>query len=122
LESYADTLELNVWTSSTVTLTVFNQDTSLWDVKVVSHRTPDGEEKTTERIFHVKHVVFAVGFAAGDMPKIPGMESFKGDMMHSLAFKRPQDYLGKKAVVIGACTSGEFPSFPATTNGSSSYC
>lgn len=105
LEFYADSLEINIWTSSTVTSAAFDEGTSLWKVTVVTRL--EGQE--TSRVFNVKHVVFAIGLAGGNpfVPSIPGLDVFKGDAMHSLAFKSPKKYVGKKAVVIGSCTSGE---------------
>ncbi|KAJ7288582.1 hypothetical protein C8J57DRAFT_1214695 [Mycena rebaudengoi] len=70
----------------------------------------DGEQK--EKIFIVKHLVFATGFGSyrGSLPTYPGMasspnENFKGQILHSSQHKKAVDHLGKKVVVIGACTS-----------------
>ena len=68
LEFYAEALELNVWTSSTVTKATRDKETKLWNVVV---RQANGQD----RIFKVKHVVFALGFKGGEgyVPSIPGM-------------------------------------------------
>jgi cation diffusion facilitator CzcD-associated flavoprotein CzcO len=97
-----------------------SQDTTTnrWKVSV---RRVDG----TDRIFNVKHVVFATGIGGiePNMPKFPGVvraiidhaflsrsrisqEKFKGQVLHSTEFKHAKDHAGKKVVVIGACTSG----------------
>lgn len=39
------------------------------------------------------------------MPKIEGMDKFKGTIVHSSQHKTGRDWVGKKAVVVGACTS-----------------
>ncbi|KAG6897057.1 hypothetical protein C0992_004376 [Termitomyces sp. T32_za158] len=98
LESYAETLELNVWTSSTVVKAT--QDGDLWRVHI---SRGDGSERT----FTVKHVVFATGLGSnnGIFPKYPGMDSFLGQILHSSRHKSATDHLGKKVVVVGACTS-----------------
>lgn len=72
LESYADSLDLNVWTSSTVTKVVRDEDHNLWLVTVASKKQGSSEETT--RVFRVKHVVFANGWAGGEpyVPEIPG--------------------------------------------------
>ncbi|KAF8629326.1 hypothetical protein AX15_003509 [Amanita polypyramis BW_CC] len=101
LESYAEILELNVWTSSVVTRATLDSDSGNWKVTVK-------RENNTERIFNnVKHVVFAAGFSGPgpNTPKIPGMEKFKGQILHSSQHKRAKDHAGKKVVVVGACTS-----------------
>jgi len=61
-----DAMELNVWTSTTV-LSAKQDPDDIWEVTV---RKPDG----CERVFHVKHIVFAVGFMGGEghIPAIPG--------------------------------------------------
>jgi hypothetical protein len=72
LESYASSLDLNVWTSSTVTNAAPDASGSKWTVAI---ERPDGE-----RVFkEVKHVVFATGLGGGDegakLPVYPGMVS-----------------------------------------------
>ncbi|KIK03022.1 hypothetical protein K443DRAFT_677178 [Laccaria amethystina LaAM-08-1] len=100
LEFYVEALELNVWTSSTVTKATRDEETKLWNVVV---RQSNGQD----RVFKVKHVVFALGFKGGEgyVPSIPGMESFAGQILHSSQHKRATDHAGKKVVVIGSCTS-----------------
>lgn len=67
LETYAEALELNVWTSSLVTHT--NQDpiSKYWKVTIKR-----GNE--TECVFNVKHLIFATGFGSSiqNTPKIAG--------------------------------------------------
>ncbi|KAF8893477.1 hypothetical protein BD779DRAFT_1506493 [Infundibulicybe gibba] len=99
LEHYAEAMELNVWTSSTVT-SVKQGKSNKWDVTV---RRGDGQERT----FIVNHVIFACGLGSGEaiFPKYPGMDQFKGQTLHSTQHKRATDHAGKKVVIIGACTS-----------------
>jgi cation diffusion facilitator CzcD-associated flavoprotein CzcO len=134
LESYASSLDLNVWTSSTVINARPDASGSKWTVAI---NRPDGE-----RVFkEVRHVVFATGLGSGDegmkLPVYPGMvsdafilfsislfpwgadnmpttqEIFKGEMLHSSRHKRALDHKGKKVVIVGACTSGVYP-FPTS--------
>jgi hypothetical protein len=72
LESYASSLDLNVWTSSTVINARPDASGSKWTVAI---NRPDGE-----RVFkEVRHVVFATGLGSGDegmkLPVYPGMVS-----------------------------------------------
>ncbi|KAM6504081.1 hypothetical protein JOM56_001024 [Amanita muscaria] len=99
LEDYADILELNYWTSSTV-IKADQDANNVWHVTV---RKADG----TQRIFAVKHLVFALGFKGGEpyIPPYPGTDKFKGQIIHSLQHDKAADHVGKKVVVIGACTS-----------------
>ncbi|KAJ7168902.1 hypothetical protein C8R46DRAFT_1163015 [Mycena filopes] len=98
LENYAESMELEVWTSSTV-LSARPNTSSGWDV-VVAHA---GKERT----FQVKHLIFAMGIGAGEgkLPSYPGMDVFKGQILHSIQHKRAMDHAGKKVVIVGACTS-----------------
>ncbi|KAJ7748281.1 hypothetical protein DFH07DRAFT_830240 [Mycena maculata] len=98
LENYAEALELDVWTSSTV-VSARKNASGTWDV-VVDHTGK-------ERIFKVKHLIFATGYGAGEgkLPSYPGMDRFKGQILHSTQHKRATDHAGKKVVVMGACTS-----------------
>ncbi|KAF8143648.1 hypothetical protein K438DRAFT_1911041 [Mycena galopus ATCC 62051] len=101
LEHYAEAMELNVWTSSTVTSARPNAS-GAWEVVVA--RNGDG----IERRFTVKHVVFATGLGAGEgkLPTYPGWcDKFKGQILHSMQHKRATDHAGKKVVIVGACTS-----------------
>ncbi|KDR78644.1 hypothetical protein GALMADRAFT_244116 [Galerina marginata CBS 339.88] len=100
LEHYAESMELNIWTSSTVKSATQNPKTKSWSVTVTK---ADG----SERVFNVKHVVLAIGFkgGVGYIPTIPGMESFKGEILHSSHHNKAADHAGKKIVVVGSCTS-----------------
>ncbi|KAJ7636281.1 hypothetical protein FB45DRAFT_1055746 [Roridomyces roridus] len=98
LEHYAEAMELDVWTSSTVKSARKNA-AGTWDVVV--------ERDGVERVFNPHHVVFATGIGAneGRTPVMPGMEDFKGQILHSTKHKTALDHAGKKVVIIGACTS-----------------
>ncbi|KAF8134306.1 hypothetical protein EV363DRAFT_1257346 [Boletus edulis] len=99
LEGYANYLELNVWTSSVITKTEWNEDTKTWTVEI--NRGGRGT-----RVLKVKHLVFATGFSGHPkLPNIPGKEDFKGESVHSSEFTSAANYIGKKAVIVGACTS-----------------
>ncbi|KAK7032356.1 hypothetical protein VNI00_013104 [Paramarasmius palmivorus] len=101
LESYADALDLSVWTSASVDSAVQDTTTKAWTVTI--QRT-DG----TLRVFkNVKHLVFATGLSGGEinMPHYPGMDTFRGEVLHSTSFVRASKFTGKKVVVIGSGTS-----------------
>jgi hypothetical protein len=65
-------MEVNYWTSSTVSYIQRDASTGIYKVTV--------QQKGGERIFTVKHVVFATGFASGgtvNMPSYPNMVTLK---------------------------------------------
>jgi len=99
LEFYAEALELNIWTSALATHAERDDATGKWVVTV--------KRGDSERVFRVDHLVFALGLGAGspNIPKIPGREEFQGQVLHSTQHHFATDHLGKKVVIIGACTS-----------------
>jgi len=136
LEFYAKVTELNVWTSSTVTLA--EKDASgAWAVNL-TRILPDGTETT--RVLRPAHVVFALGFGAGAwnvptfpkqvlfspcflQPQVDGADSlllqeeFEGEAIHSLAYTAAKNYIGKKVVVVGAATAGHDVAFDLANHG-----
>ena len=40
------------------------------------------------------------------MPHYPGMENFKGKVIHSVQWQNAKDWKGKKAIVIGTANTG----------------
>ncbi|EIW65342.1 FAD/NAD-P-binding domain-containing protein [Trametes versicolor FP-101664 SS1] len=99
LEYYAEAMELNVWTSTTVTKA--EQDANdEWNVTV---EKKDG----STRVFHVKHLVFSIGLGGNNpnFPKFPGQEEYQGEILHSIHHNSAKDHVGKKVLIVGACTS-----------------
>ncbi|KAF9257935.1 FAD/NAD(P)-binding domain-containing protein [Marasmius fiardii PR-910] len=108
LESYAETLELAVWTSTEVVgNAIWDAKDHMWSVKLKRGGGNGGREEETTRTVKVRHLVFATGFGGGvpNVPKIPGVERFKGKVYHSSEFKSGREHRGEKAFIIGACNS-----------------
>ncbi|KAI0770913.1 FAD/NAD-P-binding domain-containing protein [Trametes elegans] len=99
LEYYAEALELNVWTSTTVTKAEQDANNE-WNVTV---QKADGSTRT----FHVKHLIFAIGLGGNNpnIPEFPGREEYQGQVLHSTQHNSAKDHIGKKVLVVGACTS-----------------
>lgn len=71
-----------------------------WDVDI---RNPDGREET----LRVNAVVTAVGQLSQPFtPKIPGLETFGGPIVHTARWPERLDYAGKRVALIGAGSSG----------------
>lgn len=100
LEFYAKALELNVWLSSRVVKTSWNEDTKTWVVSVLR----EGVLKTMT----VKHLVFSTGHGGGfpKMPDIQGKAIFGGTVLHSSQYHLAAEYAGKKVIVVGSANSG----------------
>ncbi|KAF9037462.1 hypothetical protein BJ165DRAFT_1558194 [Panaeolus papilionaceus] len=107
LEFYADTMELNVWTSSKITSMKQSSETNKWTVNILRKKTSNGEERTENRKITIPHVVLATGFGSGvpNTPNYPGMDIFNGQILHSMDHKKAEDHTGKKVVVVGSATS-----------------
>jgi len=98
-EFYAKVMDLNVWTSTTVTNAFQDDKTGKWTVVVTKQ---DG----SQRILNVSHVVFATGWVGEPrLPDVPGRHEFQGEVLHSADYANAKGYLGKKVIVVGACTS-----------------
>jgi cation diffusion facilitator CzcD-associated flavoprotein CzcO len=101
LESYAQALELNVWTSTEFVGGAFDDATRMWTVRL---RRADG----TVREMHVSQLVFATGSVSGvpRIPALPGLGEFPGEVLHSSEFSSGLRYRDKHAIVIGTGNSG----------------
>ncbi|MBB5415795.1 flavin-containing monooxygenase [Paraburkholderia atlantica] len=95
IESYARTMECNVWTNTTFVEGRFDEKRGVWNARV---RLGDG----TERILHPRHLVFANGVVGEpNVPDVPGLRDFKGELIHSHHFDSGAKWDGKKVMVLG---------------------
>ena len=98
LESYTKIMELNYWTRSICERARYDAATGEWTVVV----DRDGEEV----ILKPKQLVLATGMSGvPNMPDLPGMDAFKGEIQHSSQHPGPDAYAGKKVVVVGSNNS-----------------
>ncbi|XP_074581037.1 putative indole-3-pyruvate monooxygenase YUCCA10 [Curcuma longa] len=59
------------------------------------------------KLYRSRFLVVATGEnSQGIIPSIPGLKSFKGDVVHSSMFKSGKDYAGKRVLVVGSGNSG----------------
>ena len=98
-EYYAESMELNVWTKTTFISAEYDEAEKNWKVIL---RLSNGNE----RIIKPKHIVMAVGVSSvPNRNKIPGMEGYKGKVIHSTDYSSGRDYKGKNVLVYGTGTS-----------------
>jgi len=98
LEMYTKVMELNYWSSTTAKHASYDEAKKEWTVEV------ERGGKTFQ--LKPKHLVLATGMSAvPNMPQVPGMETFKGDLHHSSKHPGAEAYRGKKCVVIGSNNS-----------------
>ena len=99
-ESYVESLELNFWTGTALESGTYDAAQKRWDVTL---KRSDG----STRVMHPRHLIFATGVSGIPyFPKLPGLEDFKGTMVHSGRFADAEQWQGKKALVLGSGTSG----------------
>ncbi|MFC4950067.1 flavin-containing monooxygenase [Pseudonocardia sp. GCM10023141] len=100
LEFYAEAMELNVWTSCTLTRLDRDETAGTWTVTALR---ADG----SERVLRPRHVILAGGLnGAPAIPALPGRAEFAGQVVHSSAFAGGTEWRGQRAVVVGAGVSG----------------
>ena len=99
LESYAWAMECNVWTSTTFLGATYDETACNWHARV---RRADG----SEHVLRPRHVIFANGIVGHPkIPKLRGIESFKGEVLHTHDFRSGAPWRGKRALVLGSGVS-----------------
>jgi putative flavoprotein involved in K+ transport len=98
LESYTRVMELNFWSNTRAINAAYDEATQEWTVTVERDGVPV--------VLRPKQLVLATGMSGKpDVPRLPGMEVFRGDQHHSSAHPGPDAYRGKRCVVIGSNNS-----------------
>ncbi len=98
LEMYTKVMELNYWSSTVCNKAEYDEASGEWTVHV--------EREGKAVVLKPKQLVMATGMSAvPNIPDIPGMDNFKGDIHHSSKHPGGDKYAGKKAVVIGSNNS-----------------
>ncbi len=99
-ETYAKAMELNVWTGSELVSGEYDEQAGVWRATV---RRKDG----SERLLQPRHIIFANG--VNGIPryvKFPGLDDFKGEVLHTHQYKDGSGWKGKRAIVVGTGASG----------------
>ncbi len=100
-ESYARSMELNVWNETTVKSTVYHPETKSWTVEIANVNDP-----TDIKVVHPNHIILATGHSGEpNIPTFKGQEIFKGKICHSSQHTTGADWKGKNAIVVGSCNS-----------------
>jgi putative flavoprotein involved in K+ transport len=99
-ESYADAMELNVWTRAELTGGTYDAKLQRWTVRVAMS---DGSEK----VLHPRHLVMATGVSGiPARPDIPTLGQFGGAVLHASEYRDGEDWAGRRAIVLGTGNSG----------------
>ena len=93
LRAYAERSTLNVETGSDVS--ALHRRGNEWVAVVNGSEVPG------------RAVVMATGIMSKPVsPQIPDMDSFAGEIIHSVQYRRPEPFLGKRVLVVGVGNSG----------------
>jgi cation diffusion facilitator CzcD-associated flavoprotein CzcO len=99
LEFYAAALDLNVWTSSGMEHTEYDEPAGHWNLNVP---TSAGEVRTLQP----RHLVLATGVFGDSRPlEIEGADQFRGAAIRSQEYIFSSDAAGKRVLVIGTGSS-----------------
>lgn len=100
-EAYTMAMEINFWTSAELARATYDEAGGRWSAVVCN--PADG----SERIVRPKHLIFANGLVGEpNIPDLPGLKEFTGDVMHTSVFTNGANWRGKKALVLGTGSSG----------------
>lgn len=98
-EFYADVMEINCWTGTEFVAGTWDEAEKCWTARL---KRSDG----TERVVRPRHLVMANGVSSYPMiPDVPGLEDFKGEVIHSEGFDSGAAWEGKNALILGTGSS-----------------
>src|SRR5690625_4628935 len=99
LEMYVRVMELVYWGGTECVSAAFDQEEKRWSVELLR----DGKAVT----LRPTQLVFATGaYGPPKLLELPGQSNFQGEVLHSSQYRDGSAYAGKRAVVIGAASSG----------------
>ncbi|XP_047265239.1 probable indole-3-pyruvate monooxygenase YUCCA10 isoform X2 [Capsicum annuum] len=101
LDDYVSYFNITPLYKRTVEFAKFDESKGKWVVKVRNGNSGDVDE------YFCKFLVVATGEASYPfIPKVPGLESFKGKAFHSTKYKNGDKFSGKNVLVVGCGNSG----------------
>ncbi|MFT3975546.1 MAG: NAD(P)/FAD-dependent oxidoreductase [Sphingomonas bacterium] len=99
IEFYAGAMECNVWTGATFRGGDYDNEAGRWTLRI--------GRREGERLLRPAHLVFANGFLGGKKrPDVPGLDDFRGEILHTEDYASGAAWRGKQALVLGTGTSG----------------
>jgi putative flavoprotein involved in K+ transport len=98
LEMYTQVMELNYWGSTEARSASWDSKAQEWTVQV--------EREGRAVTLRPKQLVFATGMSSRpSLPRLEGMDVFRGEQHHSSRHPGPDGYRGRRVVVIGSNNS-----------------
>ncbi|OVA15088.1 Pyridine nucleotide-disulfide oxidoreductase [Macleaya cordata] len=100
MENYASQFKVSPLYNRLVELAMFEETTGKWCVDVKNTSTGDAEK------YVGRFLVVATGVGDPYAPEIEGLDSFKGEVLHSTEYKNGAKYVNKNVLVVGSGNSG----------------
>ena len=99
-EAYAEALQINYWIDSEFISGTYDEQGERWKATI-------RRGKSGHRVMSPKHIIFANGVSGIPyIPRLPGLENFTGEVIHSHAFTHGGAFDGKNVMVLGTGNSG----------------
>ena len=109
-EYYAEAMELNFWTETEFSGGAYDETDGRWTVEL---KQPGGT-----RTLRPRHVVMATSVTGiPNLPTIPTLDQFKGEVIHSSAYTGAQSRKDKRVLIIGTGTSANDMAQDLQSNG-----
>ncbi|KAH8803386.1 hypothetical protein F5884DRAFT_506651 [Xylogone sp. PMI_703] len=102
-EGYARIMGLEILTNTTFAHPIWDASKKQWSVTISRKQ----DNVVTEQTIHSRHIIQATGYTGEpNIPEFPGINKFKGPIVHSSAFRNAEGSAGTKVVIVGACNAG----------------
>jgi putative flavoprotein involved in K+ transport len=99
-EAYAESMELDFWTGTEFSGGSYDEGTGRWTAVL---RRAEGGTRT----LRPRHIVMATGVSGiPNVPDMPGLENFRGRVIHSHEYGDAAEWKGRSVLVIGTGNSG----------------
>ena len=109
-EYYAEAMEINFWTKTEFAGGTYDDDTGRWTVDL---KQPGGT-----RSLHPRHIVMATSVSGiPNLPEIPTLDRFDGEVIHSSAYDGAGGREGKHVLILGTGTSAHDMAQDLQSNG-----
>ncbi|KAK7378930.1 hypothetical protein VNO80_04379 [Phaseolus coccineus] len=100
LESYEKHFDMKILYQHCVVLAEYDEGEELWRVKAENRSTGEVEE------YGGRFLVVASGEDKPHVPRVEGLESFRGKVIHSTLYKNGKEYRDEHVLVVGSGNSG----------------
>jgi putative flavoprotein involved in K+ transport len=98
LEHYVDIFDIGFWTRTSFEGASYDDASARWTAYITRQGVP--------RTLRPKHIVLATSVSGTpNIPHIDGIDSFKGQVLHSSRFRAGTEWAGRSVVVFGTGTS-----------------